>query len=57
MIAMVFLAYGLTKGPLHFNEFNLIKKPMSVRTARLVYLPIGALFLFFGVRDLIRATH
>jgi len=57
MIAVVFLAYGLTKRPLHFNESNLIKKPMSVRTARLVYLPIGALFLFFGIRDLIRATH
>jgi hypothetical protein len=54
-IAAVFLAYGLTKTPLHFNEFNPVKKPMSVLTARLIYLPIGALFLFFGIRDLIHA--
>jgi hypothetical protein len=56
-IAAVFLAYGLTKRPLHLNEFNPVKKPISVLTARLTYLPIGALLLFLGVRDLVRAIR
>jgi hypothetical protein len=33
VIAVGFLAYGLTRKPLHFNEFNPVKRPMSVLTA------------------------
>jgi hypothetical protein len=54
--AAVFLAYGLTGKPLHFNEFNLRKKPLSVLGARLVYIPMGTLLLFFALRDLARAV-
>jgi hypothetical protein len=57
VIAVIFLAYGLTRKPLEFNELNPIKKPMSVVTARLIYLPIGTLILLFGLRDLLRAIR
>lgn len=56
-IGAVFLAYGLTKKPLEFNELNPIKKPVSVLAARIVFLPLGALFLFFGLRDLMRVIR
>lgn len=55
IIAVVFLAYGLTNKPLQFNRFSLRKKPMSVLEARLVYIPVGALFLFLAIRDLAHA--
>jgi len=54
--AAVFLAYGLTRKPLHFNEVNLRKKPLSVLGARLVYIPMGTLLLFFALRDFARAV-
>ncbi len=57
VIAAAFLAYGLTRKPLHLNEFNPVKKPVSVLAARLVYLPLGVLFLLFGIRDFVRALH
>lgn len=53
VIAVGFLAYGLTRKPLPFNELNPVKKPISVLAARLIYLPPAAVILFFGIRDLI----
>jgi len=57
VIALIFLAYGLTDKPLHFNRFDLWKKPLSVWGARLIYIPIGALFLVLGIRDLAHAVR
>jgi len=50
-----FLYYGLTRRPLKFNRFNPWDKPLSVRAARIVYLPMAGLCFFFGVRDILRA--
>jgi len=54
-IGFGFLYSGLTQRPLKVNPFNPCNKPISVRTARIVYLPIAGLCFFFGVRDIVRA--
>jgi hypothetical protein len=51
----VIIRYGLTRGPLSFNESNLIKKPLPVWAARIVYIPMGLFFVCYGVRNLIEA--
>jgi hypothetical protein len=56
-VGLVFLFYGLTRKPLELNSLNLWKKPIPVWAARVVYLPMAALSLFFGVRDIIRALR
>ena len=53
VIGTVFLYYGATRQPLHFNPFNPRKKPLPVWTARLVYLPMALLFFYFGLRGLV----
>jgi hypothetical protein len=50
-ISLVFIAYGMTRRPLCFN--NWWPRPLSVRAARMVYLPIGLLFSCLSVRQLI----
>jgi len=50
-----FLYSGLTRRPLKVNPFNPWNKPISVRAARIVYLPAAGLCFFFGVRDVVRA--
>ena len=55
VVGCVFLRSGLTRRPLRFNPFNPWKKPLSVRAARIVYLPAAGLCFFFGVRDIVRA--
>ena len=49
----VFLLYGLTSKPLEFNAWNPVKKPLPIWAARLIYLPLGILFLGLGLRNLI----
>lgn len=53
-IGVVFLVYGFTSKPLEFNALNPIKRPLPVWAARLIYLPIGVLFVGLGIRDLAR---
>ena len=56
-VGLVFLFYGLTRKPLELNSLNPWKKPIPVWAARVVYLPMAALSLFFGLRDVIRALR
>ena len=44
---------GLTREPLVFSRFRRERKSVAIWTARLVYIPIGGICIFFGVRDLI----
>jgi len=53
-IGAVFLRYGFTRKPLEFNALNLIRMPLPVWAARLIYLPIGLLFIGFGIREFSR---
>ncbi len=49
-LGLMFLRWGLTKKPLQPNPYGHDHKPISVRTARFVYLPAAILSLFFGIR-------
>ncbi len=53
----VFLFYGLTREPLYFNRFNPWKKPLSVRAARVIYIPMALLFFYFALRSLLDALR
>jgi hypothetical protein len=53
----VFLFYGLTREPFYFNRFNPRKKPLSVRAARVVYIPMALLFFYFALRSLLNALR
>jgi len=53
-IGVIFLVYGFTSKPLEFNVLNCIKRPLPVWAARLIYLPLGSLFVALGIRDLTR---
>jgi hypothetical protein len=55
--AFVFLFYGLTRKPLELNYLNPWRKPIPVWAARLIYLPLGGLCLFFALRDLVRGLR
>ena len=57
LFGLVFLYYGLTRRPLEFNPFNPWRKPLSVRAARLIYIPIAILCFLFGARDIILALR
>ena len=57
LIGCGFLFYGLTRKPLRVNPFNPSQKPISVRTARIVYIPAAVLCFLFGLRDIIRALR
>ena len=57
LIGCGFLFNGLTRKPLEFNPFNPWKKPLSVRTARIVYIPAAVLCFLFGLRDIIHALR
>ncbi len=57
LIGTVFLYYGLTRTPLHFNRFNPWKKPLPVWTARLVYIPMALFFFYFALINAISALH
>jgi hypothetical protein len=48
----VLIRYGLTREALLFNRFNPWKKPLPVWAARLIYVPMGLMFLYFGVLNL-----
>lgn len=50
-MSLVFIAYGMTRKPLWFN--NRWPGPLSIRAARMIYLPVGLLFLCLFVRQLI----
>jgi hypothetical protein len=44
----------LKRGPTYCNPLNPYKGPISVRSIRLTYIPLGLVALFWGIRDLIR---
>jgi len=54
-IGIGFIFYGAKRAPHKFNPFNLWKKPLPVWLARSIFLPLGFIFLFLGLRDVIRA--
>lgn len=57
LIGIGFLAYGFKRTPQYFNSLNPWQKPLPVWLARMLYLPIGVLCLFFGLCDLFHALR
>jgi hypothetical protein len=55
LIGLGFIAYGMTRTPHEQNYLSPWKKPLSVRTARLIYFPMVALVIFWGLHDVIHA--
>jgi len=55
LIGIGFILYGAKQTAHEFNPFNIWKKPLPVWLARYIFLPLGALCMFFGLRDVIRA--
>jgi hypothetical protein len=55
LVGLLFIAYGMKRTPHEFNYLNLRKKPLSVRSARLTFFPMGVLTIFWGLRDIIHA--
>ena len=53
----VLIRYGLTREPLHFNSLNPWKKPLPVWAARLIYIPMGLIALYWGIQGLIQALR
>jgi hypothetical protein len=53
----IFVRYGLTRDPLYFNDLNPWKKPLPVWAARLIYIPMGLIFLYWGVQSLVHALR
>ena len=54
LMGVGFIAYGAKRTAHPFNPFNLWQKPLPVWAARVIYYPIGLVFVFLGIRDLIR---
>jgi len=58
VLGCFFLYDGLIRRPpLSFNPFNPWKKPLSVRSARIVFIPAAVLCFLFGLREIIRALR
>jgi hypothetical protein len=51
--SFILFRYGLTREPLYFNPFNPRRKPIPVWVARLIYIPLAALFFYGAVRNLV----
>jgi hypothetical protein len=54
---LIFFRYGLTREPIFFNELNLWKKPLPVWAARLIYIPMVLVILYWGVQSLVHALQ
>jgi hypothetical protein len=55
LVGLVFIAYGMKRTPHEFNYLNPWKKALSVRTARIIYFPMGLLAIILGLRDILHA--
>lgn len=55
VIGLGFIASGMKRTPHEMNYLSLWKKPLSVRTARLIFFPMGLLAMFWGLRDIVHA--
>jgi hypothetical protein len=53
----IFIRYGLTCEPLYFNDLNPWKKPLPVWAARLTYIPMGLIILYWGVQVLVQVPR
>ena len=53
----ILFRYGLTQKPLPFNYFNPWKKPLPVWAARVVYIPMAVLFLYYGLLNMATASR
>jgi hypothetical protein len=51
----IFFHYGLTKYPLEFNDFMFRRKPLSVRAARLIYIPLGLYSIYWGIQGVMES--
>ena len=57
LIGLGFMFYAAKRTPHDFNPFNICKKPLPAWLARSVFLPLGLICVFFGLRDVIRALR
>jgi hypothetical protein len=55
LVGLAFIAYGMKRTPHEFSYLNPWKKPLSVRTARLIYFPTGLVVIILSLRDIINA--
>ncbi len=57
LIGIGFIAYGAKQTPHQFNPLNMWRRPLPAVVAKLIYYPIGIVFILFGVREIIRVLE